>query len=143
MIGKKLLFLFLLSPIILFSQLNFFFSGSLGYLNNTAISLASGLEYKNIKLEIGASFSSVVPIQHHLNIGYVFGENFQVTPLIGLSQYFYGSDKEMNYSNLSAGLEIGKIINLEGKKGLYLIEEASVFAKYFGKFGGLGLKIIL
>lgn len=138
----KTLLILLLIPALSFTQANPFVSGSVGYLNNVAIGFRVGVMAGKFKIEAGASFSSVTPFQHHLSLGYVLGDNWQLTPLAGAVQYHYGSDKGSNEIKPAWGLEVAKQLNLQGTNGEYLLDGAAVYAEYFGRFAGIGLRII-
>lgn len=116
-----------------------FLSGSVGKLNNVAISMRAGYYVHNFKFEIGASFSQVVPFQHHITAGYkfFFAEKWAVTPAAGIAQYHYGSDKELNRISAIAGIEISRSLDVQ------LLQGADIFADYTGRFIGAGLRIIL
>lgn len=139
---NKILLAILLAAAIALSQPNPFISGSIGYLNNAAVGFRGGVISGHFKMELGASFSSVVPFQHHVSVGYIFGNNWQVTPLVGAIHLHYGSDKEKNGIKPAAGIEIAKQINLDGTNGAYLLDGAAVYAEYFGRFAGIGLRIV-
>lgn len=138
---KYLIFFILISAGVT-AQVNPFISGSVGYLNNVAIGFRGGVMAGKFKIEAGASFSSVTPFQHHLSLGYVLGDNWQLTPLAGVVQYHYGSDKGSNEIKPAWGLEVAKQLNLQGTNGEYLLDGAAVYAEYFGKFAGIGMRII-
>ncbi len=139
-----LIILFTLFYSSLYSQVNPFFGGSVGYLNNVGVSMKAGIQVRRFNAEVGVSFSQVVPFQNSFKLGYTIGSKWYAIPYAGAAYYTYSNeDRSKNYTKPAVGIEIGKHINLKGKHSEYLLEGFDIYGEAFGQWIGLGFKVVL
>lgn len=140
---KYLIAVVLLFPIGVMAQVRPFFGGGLGYLNNASIEMKAGVMVDNFLLEGTTAFSAVVPFQHSIKLGYNFGEKWYAIPSAGAAFYtFAQEDKERNYTKFAVGLEAGRRIDLWGTYGGDVFSSADIHISYFGKWVGVGMKMV-
>ena len=136
--------LILLLPFTSIAQIRPFFGGGIGHLKGVAVEVKAGATVGNVIVEGAAAFSQVLPFQHSIKVGYSVGSDWYATPFVGAAFYNYSQDaKDKNYTRPAAGIEAGRRIDLTGTYGGEVFSAAQIHISYFGRWLGVGIRMVL